>query len=100
MGSPRRALSPNDSFGGGGPKKDEGSAAPRGSLSKDSEINEKNLLSQKKELWIFWYGDKPESLFKKVVKNPKLKEIPDISGLASKSNFFLFFVLFSILLCL
>ena len=39
---------------------------------------EKNLLTQRKELWIFWYGDKPEEQFKKLVHS-QLKEA-DISG--------------------
>ena len=39
---------------------------------------EKNLLTQRKELWIFWYGDKPEEQFKKIVHS-QLKEA-DISG--------------------
>ena len=70
---PRRALSPNDSFGGGsGSGKKDGTATA-------GDVNEKNLLSQRKELWIFWYGDKPESLFKKLV-SAKLKEVNDISG--------------------
>lgn len=30
---------------------------------------ETNLLTQKKELWIFWYGDKPEEQFKKLVQS-------------------------------
>ena len=66
---PRRALQDNSYGGGGG----------QSSTKKDSDVNEKNLLSQRKELWIFWYGDKPESLFKKVV-SPKLKEESAISG--------------------
>ena len=39
---------------------------------------EKNFLSEKKELWIFWYGDKPEEQLKKLVHS-QLKEA-DISG--------------------
>ena len=39
---------------------------------------ETNLLTQKKELWIFWYGDKPEEQFKKLVPS-QLREA-DISG--------------------
>jgi hypothetical protein len=41
--------------------------------------DDKNLLTQRKELWIFWYGDKPEELLKKLVDS-QLKEVPDISG--------------------
>ena len=44
----------------------------------DKSPGEKNLLTQKKELWIFWYGDKPEEQFKKLVHS-QLKEA-DISG--------------------
>ncbi len=39
----------------------------------------KNLLSQRKELWVFWYGDRPAESFKKLI-SPKLKEVDDLSG--------------------
>lgn len=39
----------------------------------------RNLLSQRKELWLFWYGDRPEDSFRKLV-SPKLKEVKEISG--------------------
>ena len=42
-------------------------------------VDDKNLLSQRKELWIFWYGDKPEDLLRKLVSS-SLKEVPDVSG--------------------
>lgn len=44
-----------------------------------SSGDDKNLQSQRKELWIFWYGDKPEDQFKKLVSS-HLKEIEDKSG--------------------
>ena len=71
---PRRALVASnqfDAFGGGGGASTSG--------NKKEVVNEKNLLSQRKELWIFWYGEKPEAQFKKLVSS-KLKEVPDISG--------------------
>lgn len=49
------------------------------SAAENAAFEEKNPLSQRKELWIFWYGDKPEELFKRLV-SPELKEVPDISG--------------------
>ncbi len=39
----------------------------------------KNFLSQRKELWVFWYGDRPEDSFKKLI-SPKLKEVQDLAG--------------------
>ncbi len=39
----------------------------------------KNLLSQRKELWVFWYGERPEDSFRKLI-SPKLKEVEDLSG--------------------
>ena len=41
--------------------------------------DDKNLLGQRKELWIFWYGEKPQEQFKRLVSS-KLKEIDDMSG--------------------
>ena len=52
---------------------------PSTTTSKPSNSDDKNLLTQRKELWIFWYGDKPEELLKKLVDS-QLKEVPDISG--------------------
>jgi hypothetical protein len=49
------------------------------SSSRPPSNDEKNLLTQRKELWIFWYGDKPDDLLKKLVSS-QLKEVPDISG--------------------
>ena len=49
------------------------------SEAETAAFEEKNPVSQRKELWIFWYGDKPEDLFKRLV-NPELKEVADISG--------------------
>ena len=49
------------------------------SAAESAAYEEKNPLSQRKELWIFWYGDKPEELFKRLV-SPELKDVPDISG--------------------
>lgn len=40
---------------------------------------EKNILTQRKELWVFWYGDRPIEVFKKLVSS-QLEEISDISG--------------------
>ena len=70
---PKRALleSKFDSFGN--PIKAELSATER------AAYDEKNPLGQRKELWIFWYGDKPDELFKRLV-SPELKEETDISG--------------------
>ncbi len=52
---------------------------PSISQAENSAFEEKNPVSQRKELWIFWYGDKPEDLFKRLV-SPELKEVPEISG--------------------
>ena len=41
--------------------------------------DEKNLVTQRKELWIFWYGERPTETFQKLV-NSQLKEVEDISG--------------------
>lgn len=49
------------------------------SSSRPPSNDDKNLLTQRKELWIFWYGDKPDDLLKKLVSS-QLKEVPDISG--------------------
>ena len=49
------------------------------SAAESAAYEEKNPLSQRKELWIFWYGDKPEELFKRLV-SPELKDVPDIAG--------------------
>ncbi len=38
----------------------------------------KNPLTQRKELWVFWYGDRPEQLKKLIA--PKLEEIEDMQG--------------------
>ena len=65
---PKRALTSNCSF----------ELPTSGSSSKNSS-DDKNVLTQRKELWIFWYGDKPEELLKKLVSS-QLKEISDISG--------------------
>ena len=40
---------------------------------------DKNLLCQRKELWVFWYGDRPQEQFKKLISS-QLKEMQDISG--------------------
>ncbi len=40
--------------------------------------DDKNYVSQRKELWIFWYGEKPDDI--KKVLSPHLTEVPDISG--------------------
>ena len=39
----------------------------------------KNLLLQRKELWVFWYGDKPVEQLKKLV-GAKLVEVEDMGG--------------------
>ena len=52
---------------------------PTSSSSRSASAEDKNVLTQRKELWIFWYGDKPDDLLKKLV-SPQLKEVPDISG--------------------
>lgn len=49
------------------------------SPAETASFEEKNPVSQTKELWIFWYGDKPDELFKRLV-SPELKEVSDISG--------------------
>ncbi|TRY70349.1 hypothetical protein TCAL_02438 [Tigriopus californicus] len=41
-------------------------------------LEDKNLLCQKKELWVFWYGDQPDGMKKLIA--PALKEVHDISG--------------------
>lgn len=77
---PRRALVASnqfDSFDGGGGGGFGGGGG--GGNAKKAEVHEKNLLSQRKELWIFWYGEKPEQQFQKLISS-KLKEVPDISG--------------------
>lgn len=68
----------HDSGGGGGPGPGGTAAVKR--CNKDGG---KNLLTQRKELWVFWYGDKPpadadQQLLKRLV-SPQLKEA-DISG--------------------
>lgn len=40
--------------------------------------DEKNQLSQVKELWLFWYGEKPESVSKLV--SDQLREVEESSG--------------------
>ena len=40
--------------------------------------DDKNQLSQCKELWLFWYGEKPESI--KSLVSEDLKEVSDSSG--------------------
>jgi len=40
--------------------------------------DDKNQLSQCKELWLFWYGEKPDSI--KTLVSEELKEISDCSG--------------------
>ena len=40
---------------------------------------EKTLLSQTKELWIFWYGEKPADQFKTLISS-QLQEVDNISG--------------------
>ena len=47
--------------------------------AESAAFEDKNPVAQRKELWIFWYGDKPEDLFKRLV-SPELKEVPDIGG--------------------
>ncbi len=49
------------------------------SAPETASFEEKNPLTQKKELWIFWYGDKPADLFKRVVSS-ELKEVTSASG--------------------
>ena len=56
--------------------KDYSSQLPQ---SQGNNGDPRNPLSQRKELWIFWYGDRPEEQLKKLVC-PSLKEIKDISG--------------------
>ena len=41
--------------------------------------DDKNQLSQCKELWLFWYGEKPQEQLKSLVSN-ELKEISESSG--------------------
>ena len=66
----------NDPGGGPGPGQGRNPTTPKQKDGKNEE--EKNLFTQRKELWIFWYGDKPEEQFKKLVHS-QLKEA-DISG--------------------
>ena len=49
------------------------------SNAEEASFKDKNPVTQRKELWIFWYGDKPEDVFKRLV-SPELKEVPDSSG--------------------
>ena len=42
--------------------------------------DEKNQLSQVKELWLFWYGEKPEAVAKLVGANSDLQEVAESSG--------------------
>lgn len=44
-----------------------------------AQAEEKNLLKQRKELWVFWYGDKPQEQFNRLIAS-KLKEVKEISG--------------------
>ena len=58
---------------------ESGNAVPQAPPAARPGVDEKSLLSQRKELWVFWYGDKPVEQLKKNVKSV-LKEISDISG--------------------
>ena len=40
--------------------------------------DDKNQLSQCKELWLFWYGEKPDQI--KTLVSSELKEITESSG--------------------
>lgn len=51
---------------------------PTKPASSSATPEDKNLLCQKKELWVFWYGDQPEGMKKLIA--PALKEVQDISG--------------------
>ena len=57
---------------------DPGGGANESAKQRKKSAGEKQLLTQKKELWIFWYGDKPEEQLKKLVHS-QLREA-DISG--------------------
>ena len=57
---------------------DPGGGNNDSSKQNKKSAGEKNLLSQKKELWIFWYGDKPDEQLKKLIDS-HLREA-DISG--------------------
>lgn len=70
---PGRRSDLNDPGGGA----DSVNALQTKTREKTSSVD-KNLLTQKKELWIFWYGDKPEEQFKNLVDS-QLREA-DISG--------------------
>jgi hypothetical protein len=69
------------------PKKDlitytfdmSGNRIPQTPASGANSANEKSLLGQRKELWVFWYGEKPQEQFKRLVSS-QLKEIEDVSG--------------------
>ena len=41
--------------------------------------DDKNQLSQCKELWLFWYGEKPQEQLKSLVSK-ELKEVSESSG--------------------
>ena len=58
-----------------------GGTEPTNTKHDNKSAGETNLLTQKKELWIFWYGDKPEEQFKKLVQS-QLREAdtPGSSG--------------------
>jgi mediator of RNA polymerase II transcription subunit 13 len=47
--------------------------------SSSGRPDDKNVLTHRRELWIFWYGDRPDDVLKKLV-SPQLKEVPDVSG--------------------
>ena len=57
---------------------DPGGGTNESAKQRKKSAGEKQLLTQKKELWIFWYGDKPEEQLKKLVHS-QLREA-DISG--------------------
>eukprot|EP00095_Tigriopus_kingsejongensis_P006785 maker-scaffold794_size96255-snap-gene-0.18 protein:Tk06785 transcript:maker-scaffold794_size96255-snap-gene-0.18-mRNA-1 annotation:"thyroid hormone receptor-associated" len=55
-----------------------GQPLPQPTQPKAPSSEDKNLLCQKKELWVFWYGEPPDEM-KKLI-SPQLQEARDISG--------------------
>ena len=52
---------------------------PSSGSAKSVSSEDRNMLAQRKELWVFWYGERPDDLLKKLI-SPLLKEVPDSSG--------------------
>ena len=70
---PGRRSDLNDPGGG-----NESANSMNSKHSEKKSAGERNLLTQKKELWIFWYGDKPEEQLNKLVHSQLIEA--DISG--------------------